>query len=108
MVRGVSNTLSLLYLPFYISQPTSTSSFCQNIVYTLCFPFQKRKILELSGVAVVVALKLQHGIVIRGGHHVDELGGREQRRIEQVGDVMGVTFAQAHCALDNDPLALHH
>lgn len=47
----------------------------------------KAQVLELSGVAVVVALKLQHGIVIRGGHHVDELGGREQRRREQVGDV---------------------
>lgn len=46
----------------------------------------KQQVLELSGVAVVVALKLQHGIVICGGHHVDELGGREQRRIEQVGD----------------------
>lgn len=47
----------------------------------------KAQVLELSGVAVVVALKLQHGIVIRGGHHVDELGGREQRRREQLGDV---------------------
>lgn len=99
--------VSVVHLLCSISLSTSLNPllpllFCQNIVYTLCLPSRKRKFLELSGVAVVVALKLQHGIVIRGGHHVDELGGRKQRRREQVGDVdlnpvqMGVTFAQAH------------
>lgn len=74
------------------------SKHCLHFVLDL----SKVQVLELSGVAVVVALKLQHSIVIRGGHHVDELGGREQRRREQLGDVdlnpvqMGVTFAQTH------------
>lgn len=87
MVHGVSSTLSLIYVPFYIPQPISTSSFYQIIGTTFVLPHSTIQVLELSGVAVVVALKLQQGIVIRGGHHVDELGGREQRRREQVGDV---------------------
>lgn len=73
-------TLSISLNPIL---PLLLSNHCLQFVLAC----SKIQVLELSGVAVVVALKLQQGIVIRGGHHVDELGGREQRRRKQVGDV---------------------
>jgi len=36
-----------------------------------------KKSSKFSGVTVVIALKLQHSKVIRCGHHIDELNGRE-------------------------------
>lgn len=69
--------VSITPFEFDAQYPTKPT-YCHNTAHTLGSR-TKAHILKLSSVAVVVALKLQHSIVICGGHHVDELGGKKQR-----------------------------